>query len=113
MNKETNKNQEETKTKKNIKPSNYFSIVNKVMVLLIVICGVSYLVGMNDLSIKHFVVQENKRAVRELKDQNSDLETRIMALSSYNTINKKIASLKMVKVDRLNYINVNAVVAKK
>lgn len=101
------------KNKKTVKQLNWLSAANKALVMMIVVCGVGYLVGMNDLSIKHFVVQENKREVRLLKDQNTELETKIMALSSYNTINKKIAALGMVKVDRMNYITVNSVVAKK
>lgn len=110
MNKEATQNE---KTKTSNKSVNYLAIMNRGLVIMIVACGVTYLAGMNDLSIKHFVVQENKREVRTLKEQNTELETRVMALSSYNTINKKIASLNMVKVDRMNYITVNAVVAKK
>lgn len=107
MNKEPKNNQEKRSQ------FNYLRIANIALVMLIFICGASYLVGMNDLSIKHFVIQENKRKVRLLKDQNTELETQIMALSSYNTINKKVASLKMVKVDQVSYISASALVAKR
>lgn len=88
-------------------------IANKLLVAIVIASGVYYLGGTNDLSIKHFVVQENKRKLYSLKDENRSLETKIMALSSYNSINKKVADLKMVKVDKVDYITLNQVVAKR
>lgn len=100
------------KEKEPVKRS-YLGIVNKLLVMLVIASGVLYLGGTNDLSIKHFVVQENKRNLHDLKDENRSLETKVMALSSYSAINTKLARLKMVKVDKVDYITINQVVAKR
>lgn len=81
--------------------------------MLVIASGILYLGGTNDLAIKHFVVQENKRKVYNLKDENRNLETKVMALSSFGAINKKVANLKMVKVDKVDYVVLNQVVAKR
>jgi hypothetical protein len=106
MNKEKNQKQK-------LHISSYLKITNRILVVLVLLSGVSYLAGINDLAIKHFVVQENKRKLYTLQDANNLLENKVMALSSFSSINKKVASLNMVKVDQIDYININTLVAKR
>lgn len=93
--------------------TSYMVIANRLMVCLVIAAGVLYLGGTNDLAINRFVVYKHKTKLSSLKEENRNLETKVMALSSYNAINKKVASLKMVKVDKVDYITLNQVVAKR
>lgn len=110
MNKETVEQKQKTKTKSK---TGYIVLANRLLVMMVIASGILYLGGTNDLAIKHFVVQENKRKMYNLKDENRSLETKVMALSSFNAINKKVANLKMVKVDKVDYVVLNQVVAKR
>lgn len=95
------------------KETDYLMIANRTLSLMIVVAGVIFLGGTNDLAIKHFVVQENKRKLFELRDANRELESKAMSLSSFSSIEKKVDNLKMVKVDKIDYVNLNQVVAKR
>ena len=103
----------EKKAVKNKNTHHYITLANRAVSLLVIACGVLYLAGTNDLAIKHFVVQENKRKLFNLKEENMELETQVMTLGSLTTINKKVASLKMVKSDQVDYLNLSSAVAKR
>lgn len=107
-----NKEQNET-ANTNIKTKNYVKIINRFLVVSVLLSCAYYLVGTNDLSIKYFVVQENKREMKELRMANAELEAKIMSLSSYGNIAKRVDGLKMVKVDKISYVNANTAVAKR
>lgn len=100
---------------KEAKPRNQnnIKIFNRILLLLIVVAGSSLLVGVNDSSIKSFVLQQQKKKLNEVKGQYNDLEVRVMSLSSYSNLSKKIEGLKMVRVERVNYLNPATAVAKK
>jgi hypothetical protein len=118
MNKEQTKNQQRhpglDSESANKKPKNYLLLVNRLLSFLIVAGAVLQLAGINDLSIKYFVVFEKKQQLASLKKANRELETRAMSMSSYTAINKKLDGLKMVKVEKVDYLTASQpVVAKR
>ncbi len=97
---------------KNKKLSKYLSLINKSIFSLIIILGVYFVFGVNDLSIKGFVLQEVKNEVSRYEDQNRELELKVMELESYENLSKRAVELNMVKVGKVDYISVeNGVVA--
>ena len=104
-----NKNSKKSKLRKKI-----FSLLNKAMFLLILILGVSYIVSINDLAIKSFVLEDLKIKSKELSALNEKYELKTMNLKSYENIDKRAQELKMVKVDKINYLDITpGFVAKK
>ncbi len=89
-------------------------IIIKFIFCLIVICGISYIASVNNLSIKGFVLIDLKTKVLELQKENENIELKVMSLESYENITERAKELKMVKVDKINYITkVNDFVAKR
>lgn len=91
-------------TKKNKNKSLNLKMFNRVLSILIIICGVYYLTCINDLSVKSFKMQEFKQVMSQLDKENSDLEVKIMSLNSYNYLNQKVAGLGMVAAGEVEYI---------
>ena len=89
-------------------------IIIKFIFCLIIICGISYVVSVNNLSIKGFVLADLKSKVSELQKENENIELKVMNLESYENITKRVNELKMVKVDKIDYITkANDFVAKR
>lgn len=88
-----------------------FKKINFIIAALVVLSGIYYLIGVNDFSIKAFVLSEQRGKLSQLKGQNNELELKVMHLSSYNNLSKKIENLKMVKVDKIDYISGASAVA--
>ena len=88
--------------------------LNKILVVAIIVLGVCYVAGTNDLSIQGFALSNLKEQRNKLADENKKLELKAMTLSSYNVISGKVDNLKMVAVGEIDYINRgNGIVAKK
>lgn len=88
--------------------------LNKILSISIIVLGIFYVAGTNDLSIQGFALSDLKDQRNKLADENKKLELKAMTLSSYNIISEKVGNLKMVAVGEVNYINGNQdVVAKK
>jgi len=89
-------------------------MLNRALFALIVVIGLYYIAGINDLTVKGFELQRLKAKTIELKNDNNALETKIMALSSYNNLSERIASLDMVRAEKVEYVSgAGAFVAKK
>lgn len=89
-------------------------ILSNLLVVLIISSGIYYVIGINDLSAKGFVMQELKIKLAAISNENRDMELKIMELESYENIDQRADSLKMVKVDKIDYFTiVNEAVAKK
>ena len=78
---------------------------NQVVLILVIILGVYYIAGINDLTVKGFELQELKASAMEIEDNNNNLELRIMSLGSYNNLSERIADLDMVAVGKVEYIS--------
>jgi len=99
------------KQKQNKSSNSKLQKINRILFLLIIVTGVMYLIGTNDVSIKSYVLQQHKKEAMKLRNDNNDLELKTMSLSSYNNLSKRVDSLKLVKVDKIDYININTAVA--
>lgn len=84
-----------------------FEIINKFLFCLIITMGVYYVVSINDLAIKGFVLQELKAEAQGLSDDNTQMQLAVMKLESYENIEKRAQELNMVKVGKIDYITVN------
>ena len=82
----------------------YILIVNRMMVVLIVAFSIGYILSVNDLSIKGFVLNDLKSQVKDLEKENGLIESQFAQLESNNTINNRAQQLAMVKVDKIDYI---------
>ena len=92
----------------------FLTVFNKLLCILVICSGISFVAGINDLSIKGFVLQELKSKVTELKNENKNIELTATELESYENIHRRAEDLKMVKVDKIDYVMVvNDVVAMK
>ncbi|OIO06594.1 hypothetical protein CO115_03335 [Candidatus Falkowbacteria bacterium CG_4_9_14_3_um_filter_36_9] len=89
-------------------------IFNNILLILIILLGVYYIIGINDLSIKGFQLLETKKIMNELNDENSDLEATTMSLQSYNNLNSRVKDLSMIPAGNIDYLSSkNDIVAKK
>lgn len=97
---------------KNIKFNlNFF---NKILFFLIIILGVYYVAGMNDLTVKGFKLQELKISAEEAATEGADLEQKIISLKSNGNLSRRVGGLGMVAVGNVEYISVvSGAVAKK
>lgn len=95
---------QQNKNKKKFK----LGIFNKILFVLIIVCGVYYVTGANDLSAKSFKLQELKSKISNLDNENNNLDSKKMLLNSYNSINQRIAEFDMVAVGEIEYITMGA-----
>jgi len=90
------------------------SFINKLLLVIIIFSGISFVISINDLSIKGFVLEELKEEVYNLSVENKNIELLAMELESFENISKRAEELKMVKVDAIEYIKLSdEAVAKK
>lgn len=111
MAKKQNNLRVKTKTKRmkrlSVDRSAKFAYLNKFLFAMAVICGIFFVVSINDLSIKGFVLQDLKLEVNELSSENRNIELQVMELESFDSIAKRANDMKMVRVDKIDYISVN------
>jgi len=81
-------------------------IINLAILFIIIVSGVYYLIGTNDLTVKGFSQEKLREKNRQLAKENENLELSITLLSSYNNINSRIKNLKMVAVNNVDYLEV-------
>jgi len=106
----------QVKTETKVFKNNFlnFKIINQVIFIIIIILGVYYLSGTNDLAVKGFKLSELKDQQSQLAKENQDLELKVMSLDSYNNITSRIKDLKMVAANEVVYLTAGAaMVAKK
>ncbi|HCX27573.1 MAG TPA: hypothetical protein DHI91_00330 [Candidatus Portnoybacteria bacterium] len=88
-----------------------WKIINRLLLVLIFFFGASYLIGVNDLSIKTIMLQQQKIKIFNLKNQISDLDLTAMSLGSYTSVSQRLPELSLVKVDQVEYVAGTAAVA--
>jgi len=89
---------------KNKNYNKLFLLVNRLLLFLIVVFSVAYILSINDLSIKGFVLNDLKSKAKELAKENADIELKVVNLGSNETINNRAQQMAMVKVDTIDYI---------
>ncbi|MFH1232335.1 MAG: hypothetical protein V1651_00520 [Patescibacteria group bacterium] len=81
-------------------------IINLAILFIIIVSGVYYLIGTNDLTVKGFSQEKLREKNRQLAKENENLELSVTSLSSYNNINFRIKNLKMVAANNVDYLEV-------
>jgi hypothetical protein len=84
--------------------------------LLVVICGISfaYLIGVSDLTVKGFALQELRTQAAKLAEQKLSYEQQVDAIQSYYVLSERAKSLNMVAISDIEYLQAaNQSVAKK
>lgn len=79
-------------------------LFNCTCFVLFTALSLSYVFGVNDLSIKGFVLYENKAMISELKEKNKELELMVMTMESNNNLALKADEMELVVADDIEYI---------
>jgi len=101
---------------KNTKKIKIFTLktFNKILFVFILVAGVYYFTGINDLTVKGFKLQETKKKVNSLNEENRVMAQKATGLESYSSLSERVKSLSMVAVGNIDYITAESgVVAKK
>jgi hypothetical protein len=89
-------------------------LVNKFLVIGSVMMIGYFIISVNSLATKGFALQKLRLESIALEDENKQLEMQSMKQSSYENISRRAGELRLVKVDKINYVNGgNETVAKK
>jgi hypothetical protein len=76
--------------------------------------GFAYLIGISDLTVKGFVLQEMKNQSSNLASEKRDNEQQVDSLQSYYALNSRAQKLDMVVINDIEYLSAGShVVAKK
>lgn len=101
---------------KNTKKTKIFTlqIFNKVLFFFIVVAGVYYFTGINDLTVKGFKLQEAKQKINSLNEENKVMAQKMTTLESYSNLSERVKTLGMVAAGNVDYITAESgVVAKR
>jgi len=84
-------------------------LVNRALLAVVVVMGVYYFTGVNDLAVKGFTMQELSRELNSLTEENKDLTNTSLALKSFDNVNDRIKNLGMVAVgSNVDYVSAGA-----
>ena len=93
------------KTKRNF--MFYLGSLNRMlMVLILLSCGY-FVLSINDLAIKGFILQDLKKETNKLQVISKDLELSVTNFESFENIQKRAEELKMVRVEKIDYISIS------
>ncbi len=81
------------------------NMLNKIIFSLIIVFGVYYVAGINDLTVKGFKLQELRVDLKEVEYDNDSLELKIMSTESSSALGERINGLDMVAVGNIEYIS--------
>ena len=90
-----------------IRIDKFWKRLNKISVILTIVLSIGFIVTVNSLAIKGFILQSLKNKVERLRQENANVKLKIMALESYENINRKATNLKMVKAEKIEYLTVS------
>ena len=100
-----------TKTKKTkmIRPS--VKILNLAIIGLIIFSGISYLIQVNSLMTKGYLIEDLEDKISRLEQKTKDLELETLELQSMESVKGKISQLEMVEAGSVEYLQVAPLVA--
>ncbi|MDD3285111.1 MAG: hypothetical protein PHG95_00505 [Patescibacteria group bacterium] len=100
--------------RQSIKKNFSWRTLNIFLSLACVALGLTYLVGINDLTVKGFALKDLKSQQQMLMEANQDLQAKVLGLQSYASISPRLQGLNMVAVEDVAYLSSKTpVVAKK
>lgn len=83
-------------------------LLNKIICGLIIAGGCYFVMSINDLSVKGFILEELKTQKAAIYRDNNNLELRIAELESSDNLRRRAESLKMVKAEKLEYLTITS-----
>ena len=84
-----------------------WKLLSGTIIFLAVLSGLCYVITINDLAVKGIVLEELKKEATKQNNLTNNYELVIMEMESYDNINKRAKEMKMVKVDKIDYITIN------
>ena len=84
-----------------------WKLINRTIIFLTVLTGLGYIFTINDLAVKGIVLEELRKEAVEQNDLSNNYELAIMEMESYDNINKRAKDMKMVRVEKIDYITIN------
>lgn len=88
--------------------------INIGLFSLVFMLGFAYVVCINDLTVRGFALSDFKGQLNTLTNENQEIDAKIMATQSYNSLISKVKDLNMVAVENVDYLTINnPLVAKK
>lgn len=81
-------------------------LFSRVIFSLVIIAGVYYLVGVNDIVIQSFVLENKKGQAEDLRKEKERLELKAMSLNSYNNLLERVKKVGMVKASEVDYLEI-------
>lgn len=99
------------------KPAKYsfnLRIFNICLFSIIFFLGFIYLIGVSDLTVKGFALQESKTRLAVLANEKLAYEQKADSLQSYYVLSERAKLLNMVAINDIEYIKVDGhIIAKK
>lgn len=80
------------------------NIFKNLLIIAVIAVSISYLLCINDLSIKGFEIKDLKKQVQKITDDNQQMEIKIADLKSLDSVYDRAQDLRMVKVDKIEYL---------
>lgn len=79
--------------------------INKILFLTIIVFGVLYLIQINFLATRGFVMKDLEKQIAFAARENTALNMKILEAQGLGTIQEKIGTLGLVRSERIEYIN--------
>ena len=83
-------------------------IFNVCLFVVVAGLGFAYLLGVSDLTVKGFALQELRQESARLAEEKLAQEQKIDALQSYYVLSERVKSLNMVAISDIEYIQENS-----
>lgn len=97
-----------------IPKSLFLSRLNRFLVFAIIVTAAGHFLVVNALSVQGFIFKDLKSKANDLVAEEQTMESTVSSLGSYQNLNPRIQSLKLVAADGVNYVSWDQhVVAKK
>lgn len=81
-------------------------LIGFLIIIFIFTLSFYYFVVTNSLTASGFLINDNKEKLDSLQKENQELELKVMNMESYYNISERLEELKMVQVDKIDYIEV-------
>lgn len=102
----TRQTKTKTKTKIIFFYSFNFKIFNAMVFCGVIIIFFAYLIQVNSLATKGYVISELEKELATIEQEHSNLEARVLSLQMPDTIKEKINNLQMVATKQVDYLKV-------
>ena len=85
--------------------SQFLSRVNRLLTAAVIITAFAHFLVVNALSIKGFVFKDLKLKANDLVSEHQQMESAVSTLASYQSLNPRIQSMRLVSADSVTYLS--------